>query len=215
MSRHSFVFAAAALAALLAAGPAAAQGSGWYIGGGPGATKADFVLGDFTGLASGAYTVDDNDVAPRVFGGYRVAPNWAVEFGFAALGSYKHRYDNGGSVAVYDYTASALTAALAANLPLAGGVSVNGRAGVAFTATNLRLAVNNGTANPPACTSSWWYDDCVSTKTNLFWGIGAQFMLNPRWGIRLDYDNYGEVGEQFETGRADVEQVSINVLYNF
>jgi hypothetical protein len=42
-----------------------------------------------------------------------------------------------------------------------------------------------------------------------------QFDINPRWGIRLDYDNYGEIGEQFESGRADIEQVSINVLFNF
>ncbi len=216
MQRHSIVIAAAALAALLVAGPAVAQGSGWYIGGGAGATKADFVRSDFTGLATGAYSVDDNDVAPRVFGGYRMSPNWGIEFGFTVLGGFKHRYNNGGGgTAVYDYDASALTAALAAHLPIAGGLGVNGRAGVAFTAANLRLQVDNGTANPPVCSSSWWYSDCVSTKTNLFWGIGAQFDINRRWGLRLDYDNYGEVGEQFETGRADMEQVSLNVFFNF
>jgi OOP family OmpA-OmpF porin len=219
MQRQSMMLAAAALAALLAAAPAAAQNSGWYMGGGPGAAEADFQRGDFTGLATGytSYTFDDNDVAPRVFGGYRVAPNWAVEFGLAVLGGYKHRFQSATGTAVYDYEASALTAALAAHLPLGGGLGLNGRAGIAFTAANLRLTSTSGTitTNAPVCSNSWWYDDCVSTSTNLFWGVGVLFDFSRRWGLRLDYDNYGEVGAEFETGRADNEQLSLNVLFNF
>jgi opacity protein-like surface antigen len=215
MPRTKIMLAAAALAATLAAAPAAAQNSGWYIGGGAGQSKADFATGDFAGLATGAYSVDDSDVALRFFGGYRVTPNWGFEFGAAAFGRFKHRYDNGGSVAVYNYDASALTAALTAHLPLGGGVSVNGRAGLAFTAANLGLAVNNGTATPRFCDNDWWYDDCTSVESNLYWGLGLQFDINPSWGIRLDYDNYGTVGDQYESGRADIEQWSLNVLYNF
>jgi len=205
------------LALLLACGPALAQGSGWYIGGGVGTTKADFVRSDFTttGLATGTYSADDDSAGGRVFGGYRVAPNWAVEFGLASLGRYKHRYNNAGNVAVYDYDASALTVAAAARLPVGGVVSLNGRFGIAFTATELRLRRDNGTANPPFCPDTWWYSDCSSQSTNLYWGLGAQFDVTPRWGIRLDYDNYGEVGEEFETGRADIESVSVNFVWRF
>jgi OOP family OmpA-OmpF porin len=211
----STVLAVAALAALLAGAPAAAQNSGWYIGGGLGQTKADFDTGDFTSLATGSYSADDSEVAPRVFGGYRVAPNWAVEFGFTAFGRFKHRFTTGSTAAVYDYDASALTAALAARLPLGGGLSLNGRAGIAFTAASLGLNVDNGTATPRFCSDAWWYSDCTSTGTNLFWGLGLQFDIDPRWGVRLDYDNYGTIGDEFESGRADIEQVSINVLFNF
>jgi opacity protein-like surface antigen len=205
------------LVALFASGPALAQTSGWYIGGGVGTTKADFVRSDFTttGLATGAYSADDDDVAGRIFGGYRVASNWAVEFGLATLGRYKHRYNNAGSVAVYDYDASALTVAAAAQFPVGGGVSLNGRLGIAFTATELQLRRDNGTANPPFCPDSWWYSDCSSQSTNLYWGLGAQFDVSPRWGIRLDYDNYGEVGDEFETGRADIETMSVSFLWRF
>jgi opacity protein-like surface antigen len=215
MSRKSMLLAAAALAASLAGAPAAAQNSGWYIGGGPGMTRADFERGDFTSLATGSYSVDDDEVAPRVFGGYRVTPNWGFEFGFTAFGRFKHVFQTGSSAAVYEYDASALTTALVARLPLGGGVSVNGRGGIAFTAANLRLAVDNGTATPRFCSDAWWYSDCTSTDTNLFWGVGLQFDISPRWGIRLDYDDYGTIGDQFESGRADIEQVSINVLFNF
>lgn len=215
MSCRSMVLAAAALCAALATAPAAAQNSGWYIGGGPGQTKADFTAGDFASLATGTYSADDSDIGLRFFGGYRITPNWGVEFGFTTFGTFKQRFDNSGSVAVYNYDASALTAALAVHLPLGGGVSVNGRAGLAFAAANLNLAVDNGTATPRYCDNDWWYDDCTSVDTNLFWGLGLQFDINPRWGIRLDYDNYGTVGEQYESGRADLEQWSLNVLFNF
>jgi opacity protein-like surface antigen len=217
MITYRSVLAAASLAALLASGPAAAQGSGWYIGGGPGFSKAKFERGDFTGLATGAtYSVDDTDTAPRVFGGYRIAPNWGVEFGIAALGRFKHRYVGATGTAVYNYDASAATVALTANLPLGGGVSLNGRLGAAFTAARLGHRQTSGTitTNPPACDTGF-FDDCTSTKTNLYVGIGGQFDINPRWGVRLDYDNYGKFGEQFETGRAKIEQWSANVLFRF
>ena len=119
MDTRKLVLAAAALAALLAGGPAAAQQSGWYLGGGLGNAKADFTRGDFAGLAAGTYSVNDTDTAGRIFGGYRIAPNWAVEFGLASLGRYKHRFIGGSGSAVYTYDASAATVAMAANLPLA------------------------------------------------------------------------------------------------
>lgn len=216
MRNTTLALAAAALAASLASGPVAAQNSGWYIGGGPGATKADFERGDFTGLATGTYSADDSDVAPRVFGGVRVAPNWAVEFGVAALGSYRHRFNAGTGTAVYRYDVSAATIAMAPRLPLGGGVSLNGRLGAAFTATRLRSPTTTGviTTNPPSC-PDLYFDDCTSSKTNFFWGLGAEFDINPRWGVRVDYDNYGKVGEEFETGRAKIESWSANAVFRF
>ena len=199
----------------LACGPALAQNTGWYIGGGIGSTKADFQRGDFATFGTGTLTMDDDDVGGRFFGGYRFAPNLAVEGGLAFLGSYSLRYNDGGNLAAYDYNASALTVALAGNLPVAGGFSLNGRIGLAFTGTELDLRRNDGNANPPFCPDSWWYSDCSSQSTNVYWGVGAQFDFDRRWGIRVDYDNYGEVGEEFETGRADIEQFSVNFLWRF
>jgi len=205
------------LAVLFACGPALAQNPGWYFGGGIATTKADFVRSDFTGLAPAAtYRADDDDIGGRIFGGYRLAPNFAVEFGIASLGQYRHRYTSGADIAVVDYDASALTFAAAGQLPVAGGFSLNARVGLAFTATELRERRNdNGLATIPFCPDSWWYSDCTSQSTNLYWGIGAQFDIGRNWGIRLDYDNYGEVGEEFETGRADIETVSVNFVWRF
>lgn len=198
-------------------GPALAQSPGWYVGGGFGTSRADFVRSDFTGLAPGAaYSADDEDVSGRLFGGYRFAPNFALEAGIASLGSYRHRYTAGGDIALVDFDATALTVAAAGNLPIAGGFSLNGRVGLAFTAAELRARRNdNDLATIPFCADIWWYRDCASRSTNLYWGLGAQFDIGPQWGIRLDYDNYGEVGAQFETGRADIETMSVSFLWRF
>jgi OOP family OmpA-OmpF porin len=208
------------LLAFFACGPALAQGgagTGWYVGGGIGQTKADFERSDFTALAPAAtYTADDDDVGGRVFGGYRLAPNVAVEFGIASLGQYRHRYTSGADIAIVDYDASALTVAAAGQVPITGGFSLVGRVGLAFTYAELRERRNdNNIATIPFCPDSWWYSDCTSQATNLYWGVGAQFDVDRRWGIRVDYDNYGEVGEEFETGRADIETVSVNFIWRF
>ena len=216
MNRKATLLAAAALAALFAGGQATAQNSGWYIGGGPSATRATFESSDFTGLAAGTYSVDDSDTGLRIFGGYQVTPNWALEFGIAGLGSYRHRYVGGTGTAVYRYDVSAATVAMAARLPLGGGVGLNGRLGAAFTGARLRGPSTTGTitTNPPSCIDIF-FEDCTSTKTNFYWGLGAQFDINPRFGIRLDYDNYGKVGEEFETGRAEIEALSVNAVFRF
>lgn len=220
MDRKPSLLAAAALAALLLSGHAAAQKSGWYIGGGLGASNAKFERADFVGLASGAtYNANDSDTVARVFGGYRFAPNWAAEFSVAYLGSYEHRFTGASGSAVYVYDASAATIAVAGNLPLSAVASVNGRLGVAFTAAQLWLADTDGTIaiNPSSCTTSYYYYDygCSSSKTNLYWGLGLQFDVNRRWGIRLDYDNYGEIGEQFGSGRATIDTWTANVVFRF
>jgi len=122
MNRKSSTLAAAALAALLASGQAAAQSSGWYVGGGPSASRAKFERADFVGLSTGAYSVDDSDVAAKAFGGYRIAPNWAVEFGVTAIGRFEHHFNDGANGrAKFRYDASAATVAIAGKLPLGGG----------------------------------------------------------------------------------------------
>jgi OOP family OmpA-OmpF porin len=218
MNRKSSTLAAAALAALFLSGHAAAQNSGWYLGGGPSSSRAKFERGDFVSLANATtYSADDTDVGLKVFGGYKVSPNVALEFGIASIGRFQHRFSSGaGNYAVFNYDASAATVAIAGSLPLGGGFAVQGRAGVAFTAARLALASRSGsvTVNSTQCMNSF-FDDCVSTSTNLMWGIGAQYDVNPRWGMRLDYDNYGKIGDEFETGRAKADAWSANVVYRF
>lgn len=218
MNRKSSTLAAAALAALLLSGPAAAQNSGWYLGGGPSASRAKFERGDFVGLANATtYSADDGDVGIKVFGGYKLSPNVALEFGVASLGRFQHRFSSGaGNYAVFNYDASAATVGIAGTLPLGGGFAVQARAGVAFTAARLELASRSGsvTVSSTQCWNSF-FDDCISTSTNLMWGVGAQYDVNPRWGMRLDYDNYGKVGDEFETGRAKIDAWSANVVFRF
>jgi len=218
MILQRIAIAAAALAALALAGPAAAQNSGWYVGGGIGEAHANFETADFAGLTNVPFTgVDDNNTGGKAFGGYRLSPNVAVEFGLAALGRYKLRYGTaGGSNASFNYDASALTAGVVGILPLGGsGVSLMARGGAALTLTKLSFVSAQGPVYSTRFCSTTYSDDCVSMKMNLTWGVSAQFDVNPRWGLRFDYDDYGKAGDEFETGRASLDMWSMNVLFRF
>jgi len=218
MIPQRIAIAAAALAALAFAGPAAAQNSGWYLGGGIGEARADFDSADFASLTNVPYTgSDDSSTGGKIFGGYRISRNVGVEFGFAALGRFKHRYGSaGGANATFNYDASALTVGAVGVLPLgSSGVSLMARGGAALILTRLSLASTQGGAFSTRFCSTTYSDDCVSTKVNLTWGVSGQFDISPRWGLRFDYDDYGKAGDEFETGRASLDMWSMNVLFRF
>ncbi|MGH8688675.1 MAG: outer membrane beta-barrel protein [Burkholderiales bacterium] len=218
MNLARIALAAAALAALAVAVPAAAQNSGWYIGGGIGESHADFERADFASLTNLPYTsADSSSTGAKIFGGYRLSPNVGVEFGFATLGQFKHRYGtSGASNATFNYDANALSVGVVGVLPLgSSGVSLMARGGAALMYTRLSAASTQGVVFSTRFCSTTYSDDCVSTKLNLTWGVGAQFDINPRWGLRFDYDDYGKAGDEFETGRATLDLWSMNVLFRF
>ena len=218
MNLARIALAAAALAAIGFAGPAAAQNSGWYIGGGIGESSASFESADFAGLTNAPFSgTDSSTTGAKIFGGYSLSPNVGVEFGYAAIGRFKLRYGSaGGANASFNYDASALTVGVVGTLPLgSSGVSLMARGGAAFTLTQLSFASSQGGVHPTQYCSTSYGDSCVSTKVNLSWGASAQFNVNPRWGLRVDYDDYGKAGDEFETGRASLDMWSMNVLFRF
>src|SRR5262245_5537797 len=80
-----------------ASGSALAQSTGWYVGGGIGKSSADIDTAGInasiiraggagvTGVATGT---DDNDTGFKLFAGYQLNPNFAVEVGYADLGKF-------------------------------------------------------------------------------------------------------------------------------
>jgi len=52
------------------------------------------------------------------------------------------------------------------------------------------------------------------SRSDVTWGIGAQYNFTPAWGLRVDYDSYG-VGNSGNTGTATTGLASIGVVYKF
>ena len=153
-----------ALAAVLGAGPAAAQST---------APAGHVYAGGTVGQArwSPACTSCDNlDSALRVFGGYQVNRIFAAEVGYANLGDTR-----GTGVLV---KGNSWDASVVAGWPIAGALSVHGRLGL--YRANLK---GGGTL------AGQQYDNY-----GLTYGAGAQFDATPNLGLRFDWQEYSGAG---------------------
>ena len=110
-----------------------------------------------------------------------------------------------------DYEVKAWKLAGVGTLPLGRSFSVLGKLGVARTTaelseTSLDLGVP-GSLNRK------------KSRNRLFWGIGAQYDFSQRLGLRLEYENYGDVGSRLTNSdgpvEAEVSSINLNLVYSF
>lgn len=158
----------------------ALAGNGLYIGGSIGEMDAD-VCG---GLA--VVSCDDSDTSWKIYGGYEVSPNLALEGGWIDLGEY--------SASGFGGTISTDSDGFFVNgkgiLPLNEAFSVFGKVGFLFWDTDVSGTINTS-------------DD----GTDLIFGFGAQYMLNEQFSIVGEWERYDNDN--------DVDFLSIGAIYKF
>jgi OOP family OmpA-OmpF porin len=172
-----------------------APGSGWYLGG---------------GLRPAPTAVEDTDIGYRHFGGYRFTRNWGVEFGYSDLG----RNGPDGTPATYaeqrlGYRSSAWTLAGTGVLPLGDAFSLQGRVGLSLASPEASqdAAGNGNGAHNGFSTALPRYRPMV------LWGVGGQYDLSDRVGLRLDYNSFGRLNDDPNGVRSDLW--SINAVVRF
>jgi len=165
--------------------------SGWYLGGSIGQSE----FGDVDCPPIPGAKCDDKDTTWKVFGGYKINRNFAVEAGYADLGSF-------------DRTAPGLSASVDAKIfdlvgvgafPLANNFSLYGKFGLYRSdvdAQALGKTKNN----------DWTY------------GVGAQYNFTQNLAARLEWQRYQSV--EFKrvngtTGDGDIDVVNVGVLFAF
>lgn len=55
----------------------------------------------------------------------------------------------------------------------------------------------------------------AGTKTSTLYGVGAQYNLSEQVGIRVEYENFGNFGNEVNTRRTRVDMWSVSVTLNF
>ncbi|MDB5742973.1 MAG: OmpA/MotB domain protein [Polaromonas sp.] len=204
----------AALAALAAfAGPAAhAQDAGWYGGANVGRSAAKIDDARISSsLLSGGFTSssiadDDRSTGFKVFGGYQLNKNFAVEGGYFDLGKF-------------GYTATTVPAGtlngaiklrglnldLVGTLPLSDRFSAIGRAGVNYAQARDTFrgtgAVQVGNPNPRA------------NDTNYKLGLGLQYAMSESLAVRAEAERY-RVNDAVGN-RGHVDLFSVGLVYRF
>jgi OOP family OmpA-OmpF porin len=171
-------------------------GTGWYLGGGIRPTPAP----------------EDTDIGYRNFGGYRFTRNWGVELGYSDLGRNNGLADPGLAAAARLGQPSAWTLAGTGVLPLGSAFSVQGRLGLSVYTPDASLA-SAGAALGSTLQFTGIGAGSSRYRPSVLWGFGGQYDLNGSVGLRLDYNNFGRLGEELGGARSDLW--SINAVVRF
>lgn len=202
---------AISLAVLTSTG-ALAQDTGWYAGAQVGSTRAAVDNARITsGLLGSGLTVtsildDERSRGYKLFGGYQLNPNLAVEGGFFDLGEFGFRANTlpAGSLSG-NIKLRGLNLDLVGTLPLTERFSVFGRLGVTRTQARDTFvgtgAVRVLDPNPR------------SRDTNLKAGVGVQYAFTPALSVRAELERY-RVDDAIGN-RGDVDMASVGLIYRF
>lgn len=180
---------------------AQAAETGLYAGAGAGQAKARDACS-----APAALTItscDDSATAWRIFGGYRLHRNVAVEIGYDDGGKYKASGVVSGVPVTGEVKAKAFDFDIVGILPLYEQFSLLGKVG--FAAWNVEAS---GSALGLTASQS-------ANGTSFLYGAGAQYDFARQFGLRLEWQRFNDVGDKNTTGQSNVDVISGSVLFKF
>ena len=149
--------------------------------------------------------VDDSDSNFRVYGGYRLNPNFAVEALYSDIGEFELIDDVNNFDVTYE--ASSFDIAAVGLLPLADGrFDLFARAGIAFWSIDSETTGLDGLPGSPRFVA-----EPESSGQDLFWSIGFNInaFQDKRWTFRSELTTY-EIGDVEE-----LAQFAFNIQYRF
>jgi OmpA-OmpF porin, OOP family len=167
-----------ALAVIATLATVSAHAEGLYAGGNLGLShyKGDSLFGSST---------DSSDTALKLYGGYGITPNLAVESGYSRIGKFKS--------SLGDLRASGLFVDAVGLLPLGNGFTALGRAGL----FNGKLDSNFAGSD---------------RGTSLKIGAGVQYDVANNIGVRGEWERYRFDALNTKTN-ADVYSVGVNYKF--
>ena len=207
-----------AVAALLLSGSplTVAAESYWYIGLGTGLSYAQLYTADFNPGACTTCTdsKEEFDAGFKGFVGYQFHRNWAFEVSYQGIGKYHYKVDNGSVTQDVVYEVVGAGYSFLAKIPFTQKFSLYGRLG--GFASQTRMTRHNDGFVPNAVSSG-----VQSDKYTLLTGFGAQYFFDEGSGIRLEFENFGQVGDACTTtssnctGRANSKMLSASLIFPF
>lgn len=187
-------------AALFALGvistPALSQDAGWFAGLGGGLSKFD------DGCPGGAvpgFTCDDRGASWRIFGGYQFNANFGYELGYANLGETTQSTAGVGSDT---FEAKAFEMTLVVTIPFNQWYSLYGKWGI------FRWDLDRTTVGAGAGTTS------TSGKDKTF-GLGVKYNFAKNIALQMEWQRYLDVGDPGTTGRSNVDDYGVSVVFKF
>lgn len=195
---HTSTIGTAAIfgAVLLSTQALAADGTGFYVGAGVGQSKAKDAC---TGLAGTGITCDDKDTAFSIFGGYQVNTNFGVELGYTDLG----KVTASGFGVTASIEAKGLELVGVGTYPINPQFDVYGKLGL------FRWDLDASASGPGGSISQ------SESGTDLTFGFGVKYNFTQNFGMRVQWQQYKDIGNEATTGTSDVDVIGIGLVVKF
>jgi OOP family OmpA-OmpF porin len=229
MIKQRIVRAAMGIALITASSMAAAETTaGWYFGANLGQAQVDINRANFDSAVASAFvdngfaiisatsSLDDSDTSWSAIAGYSFSPYFSIEGSYLDLGTAKYRASGRvnppGPVTsapasfATDFDVSGFTAAAVGTVPIGQMLEAHGRVGLMFADIDVSGAMSVSGFVPGA-------ESFSSDSRDVFFGLGAGLHFGGQWSISLDWQTFKDVGDEEETGEADIDRISLGVTY--
>ena len=211
-ARKLSLMALAVLGAVSSASAIADNAPGWYVGGNIGRTYTDFNNDRInSSLAGQGFRVNSNsedkhDTGYKLFGGYQLHRNFAIEGGYFDLGKLNYGFTTipAGSFAG-ETRVRGLNLDLVGILPLSEKFSVFGRVGAAYAQTRSSFS---RTANIPLSVL-----DSRNNDTNVKVGLGLEYAFTPAFSVRGELERY-RINDPVRN-KGYIDMASVGLVYRF
>lgn len=170
--------------------PALAQNTGFHLGLGFGKSDTKDAC---DGAAAFGVMCDDSDTANKLFAGYRLNRNLALEAGYADLGRVRFS-GPGGSI---DFESSGVEIMGVGIAPLGPRFWLYAKAGIFFWDLDVSAV------------------GLSESGTELTYGLGAGFDFTQNFSGRIEYQIYPDIGDDFTTGTTDISVLGANLILRF
>jgi OOP family OmpA-OmpF porin len=176
--------------------PVAAQG---YLGLGTGSANLRGVDGVNAGKFLKLDGADGSRQSYKLYAGYQITPHWGLELQYSDLGKRDvtltgWRMHNIGHIEIHQYGVAGT-----GTLPLGSGFSLF---------TKIGLSNNH-------CKTSWLAQSSTDSGMSQLIGIGANYAITPHLAARLEYEDFGKLGEGMGGSSIRIDNLSLNLTYTF
>jgi OOP family OmpA-OmpF porin len=159
-------------------------------------------------------SADDKTNAWRLFGGYEVIDHLAVEFAYAqfartdATASGTAKGSATAVTATSNFKAKGPIISAVGLLPVTKDFGLLGRVGIFHWKVETTAATSNGSNVISASDTKPGFE-----INNI--GLGLMYSVSKIMDVRLEWDRYKDVGNTLGTGQADIDFVSLGLVYKF
>jgi OOP family OmpA-OmpF porin len=197
--------------------------AGWYVGGHVGRSSTSFNGTDFNATGGVSKTTEEHDTAWKLLLGYNFDQNWALEGFYTSLGEPKVKYSGivvgttVGGTGEIKMRNDAWGIAVKGTIPVHQQWDIYGRLGWTYNRSEMNASFSLADTYFGTVAQTNW--GASENRSDVLLGVGVEWKPQKNWGIRLEYENYGEFGNKLDnytdTGRSDSDMWSLGVVVRF